>query len=232
LNKVFPSSSIDPKVEELGVCIALLNVSNTGTLLFSCPLNHGEGNHFPLESCPKVPFVCIESSRFLRQVKVQNDKQGGVHKDLSVGEELPTPLGECQGCALQLVEKNMARFNVRRRLIPSMLDHLQKTGDPNPKVFELERPTPFGPPIIGEQEGAMVRQRRGESIEHMRSKAKIPLGVAIESVKLAKRWIFPLIAPSESSSLCSAICAYIKINQRVSHVAELKMQSVIECNFT
>jgi hypothetical protein len=132
---------------------------------------------------------------------VQNDKQGGVHKDLSVGEELPTPLGEGQGCALQLVEKKMARFNVRRRLIPSMLDHLQKTGDPNPKVFKLERPRPFGPPIIGEQEGAMVRQRRGESIEHMRSKAKIPLGVAIESVKFAKRWIFSLIAPSESTVL-------------------------------
>jgi hypothetical protein len=36
LNEVFSSSSIDPKVEELGVCIALLNVSNAGTLLFSC----------------------------------------------------------------------------------------------------------------------------------------------------------------------------------------------------
>jgi hypothetical protein len=37
LNEVFPSSSIDTKVEELGVCITLLNVSNAGTLLlFAC----------------------------------------------------------------------------------------------------------------------------------------------------------------------------------------------------
>jgi hypothetical protein len=48
LNDIFSSSSIDTKMEELGVCIALLNVSNAGTLLFPCPLHHDEGNHFPL----------------------------------------------------------------------------------------------------------------------------------------------------------------------------------------
>jgi hypothetical protein len=43
----------------------------------------------------------------------------------------------------------------------------------------------------------MIRQGGGEGIKHVGVKAHIPIGVAIESIKLAKRWIFSLITPSE-----------------------------------
>jgi hypothetical protein len=47
----------------------------------------------------------------------------------------------------------------------------------------------------------MIRQGRGKGVEHVGIEAKIPLGVAIKSVKLTKCWIFPFITPSEAAIL-------------------------------
>jgi hypothetical protein len=47
----------------------------------------------------------------------------------------------------------------------------------------------------------MIRQGRGEGIEHVGIEVKVPLGVAIKSVKLTKRWIFPFVTPSEAAIL-------------------------------
>jgi hypothetical protein len=50
------------------------------------------------------------------------------------------------------VEKNMARFYMRRWSVPSIVNNLHETGDPNPKVFKLEGARPLGASIIGKQE--------------------------------------------------------------------------------
>jgi hypothetical protein len=99
------------------------------------------------------------------------------------------------------VEKDMARFYMRRWSIPSIVNHLHETGDPNPKVFELEGARPSGASIIGKQERAMIRQRRRQGIEHMRPKAHVPHIIAIEGIELAQGRIFPLVTPSETPVL-------------------------------
>jgi hypothetical protein len=82
-----------------------------------------------------------------------------------------------------------------------LVNHLHEPGHPHPEILKLERPWPPRPPIVGEQKRAMIRQGRGKSIEHVGIEAKVPLGVAIKSVKLTKRWIFPFITPSEAAIL-------------------------------
>jgi hypothetical protein len=67
-------------------------------------------------------------------------------------------------------------------------DDVLETRNPKLKNLELEGARFPGTPIIGEQKRTMIRQGRRECVEDVRIKAKIPFGVAIESIKLAKSW--------------------------------------------
>jgi hypothetical protein len=116
-------------------------------------LYHDTGNDFSL--------MDIEGPPFLRQVKMQYDKQGGVHHDLGVGEKFTIPRGQSFGRVLQFMEKDVARFIVQGGGIPSLINDVHKPGNFYSKVFKLEDPRPSRAPIICEQKRAMVREGRG-----------------------------------------------------------------------
>jgi hypothetical protein len=99
-------------VEELCVGITLLNICNAGALFLPSPFNNGKRDDFLFESCSKVSFIGTKHPRFLHQIKVQDDKQSGVHEHLGVGEETPTPLREHLHGTTQLVKQNMTRLNM------------------------------------------------------------------------------------------------------------------------
>jgi hypothetical protein len=80
-------------MEKLGICISLLDVGNAGALLFPCPLDDGKRDDLSFEPRSKISLVGGKPSILLRQVKVKNDKKGGMHHDLGVGEKPAAPSG-------------------------------------------------------------------------------------------------------------------------------------------
>jgi hypothetical protein len=93
LDMIFPSSSVNPHMKELGVCIPFLNTCDAGALLFSRPLQGGKRNDFSFKPTPEVSLVCTKKPLILRHVKVENDKQRRMQQHLGVGEKASTPSG-------------------------------------------------------------------------------------------------------------------------------------------
>jgi hypothetical protein len=88
-----------------------------------------------------------------------------------------------------------------RRDIPRLRDNLQESGHPQPKIFKLKRSWPPRPSILGKQKRAMVRKGGRKRVEDVGIEAHIPIIIAIKSIKLAKSWVLPFIAPSETPIL-------------------------------
>jgi hypothetical protein len=101
---VFPSPRVNPQVEEFSIGIPFLDVSNTGTLFLSSPLNHRQGHDLSFQTCTKINLISGQQSIFLGKIKLEDDKQGGVQQNFSIGEYATAPLGQALGCITQFVE--------------------------------------------------------------------------------------------------------------------------------
>jgi hypothetical protein len=124
-----------------------------------------------------------------------------MQQHLSVGIKALPPLAEALSGFLHLVKKDLARLGVDGWLAPSLLYHLIEPRELYPKVFKFERSRSLGSTNIGEEEGTMVREGRGERIKDMRVEAKVPLPITVESVELTKGRVHSFIGPSETTVL-------------------------------
>ena len=78
-------------------------------------------------------------------------------------------------------------------LIPCLEDDLLEPWKGSPKILELEAARSPGSPNLGEEEGAVIRERGRECMKDVAAKLIVPLRVAKERVELAKGWVFPLV---------------------------------------
>jgi hypothetical protein len=74
-----------------------------------------------------------------------------VQQHLPIREKAAAPLSQPLAGATELVEENLAWLDVGRRFIPRLLHNVMETGDPSPKVLELERPWSTRATSIGEE---------------------------------------------------------------------------------
>ena len=86
-------------------------------------------------------------------------------------------------------------------LIPCLEDDLLEPWKGSPKILELEAARSPGSPNLGEEEGAVIRERGRECMKDVAAKLIVPLRVAKERVELAKGRVFPLVLPRELSIL-------------------------------
>jgi hypothetical protein len=68
---------------------------------------------------------------------------------------------------LNLVKEDLVRLNMVTRYIPRFNDFFLKSGNPQRKVFERERPRAARSSIIGKEEWTMVRKRGRKGEEDM-----------------------------------------------------------------
>ena len=154
---IFPSSTIHPHVEELRVGVTFFYFVNSCTLLLSIPLHHGKGDHLPFKSSTEVFLSGRERPIFLGQVKLEDDKEGGMHQHLSVGEEVSAPFGQLSTRVTQFVIESLTRLSMVRWFLPSFLNNLSEPGNAGPKVLELERARTTRAAVVGKHEGTVVR---------------------------------------------------------------------------
>jgi hypothetical protein len=157
MNMILASSGINSHMKEFCVGIPLFYIGNMCTLLFPSSFHHGEGDHFPFETRPKMHLIDAKDTMLLCHFQMENNKQGGMEQHLGVGEDLTTPRRQALARDSQFEKKDLARIHLGGRFIPRIGDDIFKARHPKPKVFKLESAGLPGPPIIGKQEGAMVR---------------------------------------------------------------------------
>jgi hypothetical protein len=132
---------------------------------------------------------------------MEDDKECRVEQHLSVGIDSSPPPPKAYAGFLHLVEKNLAGLRVGSWFVPSLLDHIIEARKFDPEVLKLERSMSLRATIIGKEEGAMVRKRGGKSAKDVRAKAKIPLRIAVKSVKLAEGRARSFVGPSKPAVL-------------------------------
>jgi hypothetical protein len=99
------------------------------------------------------------------------------------------------------VKEDLARLNMGSRGFLSLLDNIVETDKACPKVLKFESAGPSRPTIICKKKRAVIRKGRRKRMQNMGIEVKVPLGFAIESIKLAKSWVFPFVAPSKAPVL-------------------------------
>jgi hypothetical protein len=78
-------------------------------------------------------LIDTKGATFLSQVKMEDNKQGGMHQHFGVGEDPTTPRRQALAREPQLVEKNLARLYVKGGVIPSF-----KSRHPKPKNLKVQ----------------------------------------------------------------------------------------------
>jgi hypothetical protein len=84
---------------------------------------------------------------------------------------------------------------------PSMVNHLRKSRDGDPKILKLETSWPPRPAIVGKEERAMVGEGGRKRVEDMEVEVKVPFRITKESVDLAQGRVYPLVTASEAPIL-------------------------------
>ena len=97
-------------------------------------------------------------------VEPEDDRKGHVQLQLSLREEVRTPLAKPFRGISKLVIHLMTRFGVRNGCIPRVPNDLKEPWELDPEIFELEGSRALGTTVIHKQR-AMIGKRRGEGRE-------------------------------------------------------------------
>lgn len=201
MHVIFSAPPIHFEMKEPSVRVSLSHIPDARALLLPSPLKNGETKDLALETSVQSALLNGELTVLLSYIKLKDDKERRMKEDLRLGEQGPAPLREATAEPLELVEQNVVGLGVRDGGVPRVFDNFVEPRQTEPKVLKtkgsrLERTT-----IVGEEEGTMVGEGRGERVEHMRSKAEIPLSIAKDGIKLAKGRVLPPVGPREPTVL-------------------------------
>jgi hypothetical protein len=127
-------------MEELGVCITLLDAVYSCTLLFSSSLQNCQTNSSPLEGCPECSLIRGKGPLLLGNVELEYDKKCGVEEHFGLGHKLATPSGEEFSRVPKLMEKVLVWLGVTGLLRPTFKHDLVETRKASPKVLKFEIP--------------------------------------------------------------------------------------------
>jgi hypothetical protein len=100
-------------MEELGVGIAVAEVTNFGSLTLAGPFKRCKSLYPTFQIGTEPTFIFGESTGFLNHIQLKDDVQGHKELKLAVGEETLAPRSEPLSRGLKLVAEDMGRLSMR-----------------------------------------------------------------------------------------------------------------------
>ena len=90
----------------------------------------------------------------------------------------------------------MYRLGVGGGLILGSVDQVRETRHLCPEILKSEGWRPTWATMVGEQQRAVIRERRGEGLQNVGVESQVPAGVTERPIKPHKGRVDPLITPS------------------------------------